>query len=88
MSRKEKVVEQVVKGVEKLIKDNSILYIEGYAHFINSHQLKIRTGEGTDILLNAKNIIIATGSVSSSPPIPGSDLPGVIDSDYGVCIHL
>jgi dihydrolipoamide dehydrogenase len=81
MSRKEKVVEQVVKGVEKLIKDNSILYIEGYAHFINSHQLKIRTGEGTDILLNAKNIIIATGSVPSSPPIPGSDLPGVIDSD-------
>ena len=40
------------------------------------------TGENCkSITLDAEHIIIATGSIASMPPIPGTDLPGVVTSD-------
>lgn len=79
--KKERVVDQIVKGIEKLIKDNSISVIYGEAKFINSTKLEITLSDNSKEILTAKNIIIATGSVPYSPPIPGSDLPNVINSD-------
>ncbi len=44
-------------------------------------QVCVTAPDGSETLLEAKNILIATGSVPSVPPIPGSDLPGVMTSD-------
>lgn len=38
-------------------------------------------GKKTVVLLETSHILIATGSVSACPPIPGADLPGVMTSD-------
>lgn len=45
---------------------------------------KSQTGQGTaaqELVLETDKILIATGSVPAMPPIPGRDLPGVMDSD-------
>lgn len=42
-----------------------------------SHQVQVSGGE----VLEGEHILIAAGSVPAKPPIPGSDLPGVLDSD-------
>ena len=38
-------------------------------------------------LITASKIILATGSSASAPPIPGKDLPGVIDSDGALALQ-
>lgn len=81
MERKETIVEQIVQGVEKLVKDNGITLVEGTARFLSNREVEIAHKDGGTSLLMADTILVATGSVPSSPPVPGSDLPGVIDSD-------
>ncbi len=80
MQRKDEVVDQLVKGVEKLLKDYNIKVINGEASFINSNTLSVKT-EDEILTLESENIIIATGSVPSMPKVPGYDLPNVITSD-------
>jgi dihydrolipoamide dehydrogenase len=81
MDRKLSVVDQLVKGIDKLVEENAITLFRGFAKFTGAHEVEISLADGGKETVSAKNIIIATGSVPSSPPVPGSDLPGVIDSD-------
>lgn len=78
--RKNEVVKKLVTGIEQLLKGNVIEVIKGKASFKASKLLEVVTEEGTEEI-TAKNIIIATGSLSSSVPVPGIDLPNVITSD-------
>ena len=73
VSRKDEVVERLVSGVERLLKANGVDLLSGDA-FIESHgRIRVRKGEGTEVI-GAKNIIIATGSEPAS--IPGIEADG------------
>jgi dihydrolipoamide dehydrogenase len=73
VSRKDEVVERLVSGVERLLKANGVDLLSGDA-FIESHErIRVRKGEGTEVI-GAKNIIIATGSEPAS--IPGIEADG------------
>lgn len=78
--RKNEVVKKLVTGIEQLLKGNIIEVIKGKATFKGSKLLEVITEEGTQEI-TANNIIIATGSSSSSVPVPGINLPNVITSD-------
>lgn len=80
MARKDEVVDKLVSGVEKLLKDYSIKVIKGEASFVDSKTITVKTAEGEQIL-TSDAIIIATGSVPSKPQVPGYDLDRVITSD-------
>jgi dihydrolipoamide dehydrogenase len=59
--RKDGVVTNIRKGLEGLIKSNKIQIIQGYGKFISPHEMKVN---GIDnVVLEAKNFIIASGSV-------------------------
>lgn len=73
--RKDTVVETLRQGVEKLMKANKITVARGQA-CIQEAGLVTCQGERYEV----KDIIIATGSQVSYPPIPGIDLPGVWNS--------
>lgn len=81
MDRKENVVDQLVKGIDKLVEENAVTLLRGFGRFTSAHDVEVTMADNTKVQVTAKHIIIATGSVPSSPPVPGSDLPGVIDSD-------
>ncbi len=83
-ARKDKVVRQLRSGVETLVKGNGITLIHGVGSFIDAHRLQVRLDDGRTEEVTAPNIVIATGSVESRPPIPGLDLPGVFGSDQGL----
>ncbi|MGI6225663.1 MAG: dihydrolipoyl dehydrogenase [Peptococcales bacterium] len=74
--RKSQVVEQLVHGVQGLLKGNKVNVVFGSAELINNHLVKVNGQE-----YKAKNIIIATGSVPVLPPIPGIDGQNVITSN-------
>ena len=74
-ARKNAVVEQLRDGVEGLLSHKNITLVRGKAAFKDDHTVLADGQEYT-----ADYIIIATGSVSASLPIPGADLPGILTS--------
>lgn len=78
--RKDEVVNKLVTGIDQLLKGNGVEIIKGRASFKGNKILEVVTEKSTEEL-SAANIIIATGSSSSSVPVPGIDLPGVVTSD-------
>ena len=77
--RKNNVVSKLRSGIEQLIKANKIDFFNTSASILSPHEVQLEQGEETT--LYGDNILIATGSVPSRPPIPGLDLPGVVTSD-------
>ncbi len=80
MARKDKVVKQLVSGVEFLFKKNGVRYINGFGKIIDKNTVEATTPDGKSERISTKNIIIATGSVPAKIPIPGLDGGGA-DSD-------
>ena len=80
MARKDGVVKALVTGVTGVLKSNSVEVVKGRGKFIAKNQIEIIQPEGK-IVVEAKKIIIATGSSSSTIPLPGIESNGVIDSD-------
>ncbi|MBQ8422376.1 MAG: dihydrolipoyl dehydrogenase [Bacteroidales bacterium] len=74
-ARKDAVVEQLRGGVEGLLNHKNITLVRGKASFKDAHTIIVDDEE-----YSADYIIIATGSVSASLPIPGADLPDVLTS--------
>lgn len=74
--RKANVVETLVSGVEHIVKENGVRVIIDEAKLAGGK--KVTWSEGEE---EFDNIIIATGTVPSAPPIEGVDLPGLLDSD-------
>ncbi|MCH5232162.1 MAG: dihydrolipoyl dehydrogenase [Muribaculaceae bacterium] len=75
LSRKKEVVETLRSGVDILLKQAKVTVVNSKASFKDSKTL-IADGEE----YSGDYIIIATGSVSKSLPIPGHDLQCVMDS--------
>ena len=75
LSRKEEVIETLQKGVEGMLSQAKVTVVNAKASFKDA-----KTVVADGIEYEGENIIIATGSVSKSLPIPGHDLECVMDS--------
>lgn len=82
VTRKNAVVEQLRVGVEGLLGHKLITLVRGKASFKDPHTVTVIPSgeEESPKEYTADYIIIATGSVSASLPIPGADLPGILTS--------
>ena len=76
---KDQTVEKLRTGVQMLLKAAKVDVIQGRAKINNDRSVAVEgPGAGT---YTADNILIATGSEPSRPPIPGLDNEGVLTSD-------
>ena len=73
--RKDEVLDTLRNGISGLIKKKKIDLLAGDAVVVAEHEVMVG-----DDKVTADKILVATGSIPSKPPIPGADLPGVIDS--------
>ncbi len=78
--RKAKIVDQLVSGIDQLLKTNGVTVINGEAKLEGPNEVSVVKADAETVKVSADNIIIATGSKSAMPPIEGADLPGVLDS--------
>ena len=87
--RKTEVLDTLRSGIAAMMKKGKVDVIEGIGVIEGTG--KVRVG---DEVLEAKNIMIATGSKTFVPPIEGIDTPGVVTSDVlldkadGIYEHL
>lgn len=77
--RKQQVVQQLVAGVERLLKANKVEIIRGQASLKDSHTVLAQGQEYT-----AQRIIIAVGSKPAALPIAGNDDPRLLTSDQAL----
>lgn len=75
LKAKQDSVVGLTKGVEHLFKQNKVDYIKGTASFSSPTTLSVQLNDGGETEVNAKNVIIATGSEVA--PFPG----GAIEID-------
>lgn len=75
---KQDVIQKLREGIAKLMKMHKVTIIKGCAKIVGEHEIAIQSDEKVENI-EAKNILIATGSVPAMPPIKGVEL--TINSD-------
>ena len=80
IARKQAVVDQTSGGVKFLMDKNKITVFEGKGSFVDANHVAIEKTDGTKETIEAKNIIIATGSKPSSLPFIKIDKERIITS--------
>ena len=84
MARKAEVVETLVSGVEALVRGHKIDHYPGLGTILRPGIVRVTPNvyhpDVPTTEVQARNLIIATGSMPSPVPIPGHDLPGVVNA--------
>jgi len=75
-ARKDKIVDRLRGGVAALLKGAGVTVIPARGELVSPHEVRAQ-GE----VYTAPSIILATGSRPAALPLPGADLPGVLNSD-------
>ena len=69
LDHKASVIKQLTGGIAQLLKANGIDTFNGTATLTNRNSIVVSKSDGATEQLNAKNIIIATGSEPAEPPV-------------------
>lgn len=80
IARKQGVVDQTTKGIQFLMDKNKVDVFEGTGSFKDATHVNIKKNDGKTETIEAKNIIIATGSKPSSLPFIKIDKERIITS--------
>ncbi|WP_026713425.1 dihydrolipoyl dehydrogenase [Flavobacterium daejeonense] len=80
IARKQAVVDQTSGGVKFLMDKNKITVFEGLGSFVDATHVAVAKADGTSETIEAKNVIIATGSKPSSLPFIQIDKERIITS--------
>ena len=80
MKNKEKAVSILTKGVEFLFKKNKVTYLKGFGSFISEKKISVKGEDGKKKEIEAKNIIIATGSEAMPMPNVEFDEKTIVSS--------
>ena len=83
LARKQKVVTGLVNGLSGLLKSRNVDVIDGYGRLVDGG-VEVTAADGATHRVEARNVIIATGSVPRT--IPGYDIDGmrVVTSDQAL----
>lgn len=78
---KDRVVNQLYRGVQYLLKKNGVTTIAGRGHLVDAHRILVER-EGSSEEVTGKNLLIATGSVPRALPGVPFDGQRVVNSDH------
>ncbi len=74
VERSRKVAERLVKGVAALLRKNEVQVVEGQGRLLGPGRVEVRLNDGGETLVEARNVIIATGARARA--IPGVVVDG------------
>lgn len=80
MAYKQETVDGLVSGVEFLLRERKVTLLRGTARLVRPDTVQVTAASGAISEIEADQVVLAPGSVTARPPIPGLDLPGVITS--------
>ena len=80
MAYKQGTVDALVGGVEHLLKRAGVTLLRGTGYLSAPTTIRVQYDTGDATTVSARQVILAPGSVTARPAIPGLDNPGVITS--------
>jgi dihydrolipoamide dehydrogenase len=80
MRQKEESVTALTKGIEYLFRKNKVDWIKGWGRIVGQGKVIVTLEDGTESEINAKDIVIATGSEPMSLPGISIDNKRILDS--------
>ena len=72
MAQKSEAVDGLTKGIEFLFKKNKVDYVKGRGKIVGKGKVEVTGPDGKTSILDARNIVIATGSEPTN--LPGIDI--------------
>lgn len=81
MERKEKVVDELVRGIELLLSSYRVEVVKGEGHLLSSGQVGVVKGDREKVVLEADAVLLAPGSISRILPHILPDREKIITSD-------
>ena len=78
--RKNRVVDQLYKGVQGLMRKHKVSVFEGAGRFLAPDRIGVALHDGSDTELTARHVVIATGSAPRSVPGITIDNGRILDS--------
>jgi dihydrolipoamide dehydrogenase len=85
-SWKQEIVNKLTGGVKQLLKGAGAQYLAGTAVFVAPHKLEVKKADGQSVLLEAEQVIIATGSRPIEIPGFKTDQKRILDSTGGLAL--
>jgi len=79
--RRDMVVNRMWKGLGSLVKKYNVTWIEGRGRLDGAHKVRVKGADGTEVILEATDVILATGSRVKSLPGITPDGRRVVTSD-------
>lgn len=79
INRKNKIVDQLVGGIQYLLDQHKVTVIHGVAQIVDQETIYVKE-KNVEYTIKPKDIIIASGSETTELPIPGITLKHVITS--------
>ncbi|HZU06857.1 MAG TPA: dihydrolipoyl dehydrogenase [Chloroflexota bacterium] len=87
VQRRDAVVRSLRQGVAGLLKSQGVQVLAGQGRLQGPRTVEV-THDGTTQTVEARHIVVATGSAPAIPPIPGADNPAlVITSDDALALR-
>jgi dihydrolipoamide dehydrogenase len=77
--RKNLIIESLALGTEEQLADYGATLVEGRGKLVTGDTVEVNGQR-----IRARNVVIATGSISAPLPIEGSDLPGVLSTEEAI----
>ena len=68
IERKDKVIQNLVRGIETVLLNRGVMIIEGNGRFVNSKEIIVKKKDGSEVSLKANRFIISTGAKLVSSP--------------------
>jgi len=80
MKQKDEAVAGLTKGIEFLFKKNKVDWIKGWGRIAGPGKVAVKTEDGAETVLEAKAVLIATGSEPTPLPGVAVDQKRIVDS--------
>ncbi|HVN76103.1 MAG TPA: FAD-dependent oxidoreductase, partial [Thermoanaerobaculaceae bacterium] len=84
LENKRRTVAKKAKGVEGLFKKNKVVWVQGTGRLAGSRTVEIAKPDGSIDRVQAKNVILATGSRCGDLPFLAADGDRIINSDHAL----
>jgi len=82
LAKKDRVVNQLYRGVQFLLKKNKVDVYDGFGRLTAATTVEVSKADGSKTVLQAKDIVLATGSVPRGLPHLDFDGKRIINSDH------
>ena len=82
LAKKDRVVNQLYRGVQGLLKKNKVDVLDGFGRLSAANQVEVTAEDGSKTSVLAKDIVLATGSVPRALPKLQFDGKRIINSDH------